>query len=73
MALRIADVLASSSTKEMVVVPKAPRIGAGFDNAGQHSFLQDCFGDSTPCLGMPMSDAEAMRSSMAGTAVAVVK
>ena len=73
MALRIADVLASSSTKEMVVVPKAPRIGAGFDNAGQHTFLQDCFGDSTPCLGMPMSDAEAMRSSMAGTAVAVVK
>ena len=54
-------------------MPKAPRIGAGFDNAGQHTFLQDCFGDSTPCLGMPMSDAEAMRSSMAGTAVAVVK
>ena len=70
MALRsvrsITDVLASSSTKEMVVVPKAPRIGAGFDNAGQHTFLQDCFGDSTPCLGMPMSDADAMRASTAG-------
>ena len=47
-------------------MPKAPRIGAGFDNAGQHTFLQDCFGDSTPCLGMPMSDADAMRASTAG-------
>ena len=58
MALRsvrsITDVLASSSTKEMVVVPKAPRIGAGFDNAGQHTFLHGMvyhsFTKSTPLV-----------------------
>lgn len=44
-------------------------MGAGFDNAGQHLFLQDCFGDATPCSGAPMDDDEMKRLSKLKTGV----
>lgn len=50
-------------------VRRAPRMGAGFDNAGQHLFLQDCFGDATPCSGAPMDDDEMKRLSKLKTGV----
>ena len=54
--------MAASSSLDSFVIPRAPRVGAGFDNPGQHLFLQDCYSDASPCFGRPMDEAAVNRA-----------